>query len=152
MPRLDPAPAVGEVLELDGDVVGHVPGLHEPDLDEMRLELGDPVRQLGHLEELVLVLQVVGANPERVGDQPAKAAQRDRGEGQHRRRILQRLHAGQAQLVAVAVERLLHEAGADQQHGRPAAAAGFFSVGRSLSSLRGRQFAPGENDDAEQRR
>ena len=82
-------------LELDGDVVGHVPGLHEPDLDEMRLELGDPVGQLRHLEELVLVLQVVGAHPERVGDQPAKAAQRHGGEGQHRRRVFQRLHARQ---------------------------------------------------------
>ncbi len=104
---LHPAPAIGEILELDRDVVSHVPGLHQPNLDEMRFELGDPVGQLRHFEEFVLVLQVAGANPERVGNQAAKTAQRHGGEGQHRRRVFQRRHESQSKLLTVAVERIL---------------------------------------------
>ena len=85
MPSLHPAPAVGVVLELHRNVVGHVPGLDQPDLDKMRLKLGDPICQLGHLEKFVVILQVVGANPERIGNQSAESAQRHRGESQNRR-------------------------------------------------------------------
>ena len=38
-----------------------------------------------------------------VGDQPAKAAQRDGGKSQDRRRVFQRLDPGEAQRVAIAV-------------------------------------------------
>ncbi|MPN38098.1 hypothetical protein SDC9_185622 [bioreactor metagenome] len=103
-----PSPAVRIVLKLDGDVVGHVPSLHQPDLDEMRLEFGNPVSQLGHLEKLVLLLQIIGTDPQNIGDQSAKAAQCNGGECQHRRGILQRLHSGQVQLNTVAVQRHLH--------------------------------------------
>ena len=70
----DPAPAVGEILELDGDVVGHVPGLHEPDLNEMGLEFGNPIGQLRHLEKFVFVLKIARADPKGVGNQSAKTA------------------------------------------------------------------------------
>src|SRR5437016_5479300 len=74
----DPAPTVGEILELDGDVVGHVPGLHEPDLNKMRLEFGNPIGQLRHLEKFIFVLQIAGADPKRVRNQSAKTAESDR--------------------------------------------------------------------------
>ena len=114
---LQPAPAVGKILELDRDVVGHVPGLKNPDLRKMRLEFRDPVGELHHLEKLVLLLQIVCANPEQVGDQPAKSAQRDRRKRQYRRGIFQRLGVREAEPVAVAVHGGLHLRHADEQHG-----------------------------------
>ena len=95
---LHPAPAVVGIAELDRDVVGHVPALHEPDLDERRFQLGNPVGELHLLEILVLLLQVACANPERIRDQATKPAQRHRRKRQHRRRVLQRRHARQAQI------------------------------------------------------
>ncbi len=47
---------------------------------------------------------------------PAEAAQRHGRERQHRRRVFQRLHARQAQPVAVAIQSLLHRADTRQQH------------------------------------
>jgi hypothetical protein len=52
----------------------------------MRLQFGDPVCQLHHLEELVFILQVRRPNPKRVGDQTSEPAQRNRRESQHGRR------------------------------------------------------------------
>ena len=89
MPRSHPAPAVGKILELDGNVVGHVPRLKQPDLREMRLQIRDPVGELRHLEKFVVLLQIIGADPEQVRDQAAKTAQRHRRERQHRRRVFQ---------------------------------------------------------------
>ena len=45
---LHPHPAVLGVGELDGDVVGHVPGLNDPDGREVRLELGDRIDRDRH--------------------------------------------------------------------------------------------------------
>src|ERR1039458_2596154 len=114
---LHPTPAVGKILELHRNVVGHVPGLKQPDLREGRLQFGDPVGKLRGLEKFVVLLQIVGANPKEIGNQAAKAAERDRGERQHGRRIFQHGHVRQAQRVAVMVQRLLHLAGAKQQRG-----------------------------------
>ncbi|OQB89054.1 MAG: hypothetical protein BWX84_02601 [Verrucomicrobia bacterium ADurb.Bin118] len=113
----NPAPAVLGVLELDRDVVGHVPGLEKPDLREVRFQLGNPVGQLGHLKKFVLLLQFVGAHPERVRDQTAKAAQGHRGKRQHGRRVFQRRHPRQSQPVAVLVQRALHRHQTGQQSG-----------------------------------
>ena len=55
----------------------------------MRLQIRDPVRELGGLEKFVVLLQVVRADPKKIGDQTAKAAECDRGERQHWRRVLQ---------------------------------------------------------------
>ncbi len=65
-------------------------------MDKVRLELGDPIRQLGHLKELVLVLQIGRPHPERVGNQPPESPQRHGGEREHRRRVFQRLNSRQA--------------------------------------------------------
>ena len=118
--RFDIAPAVRVLagtglLKLDRDIIRQVPGLHEPHLDEMRLEFSDPICQLGHLEELILILQVGGPHPEHIGNQPAEAPQRYGGEGEHRRSIFEWLHPRQAEAVPVVVERVLHRAGAHQQ-------------------------------------
>ena len=108
-----PAPAVRKIagpilLELDRDVIGHIPGLEEPDLGETRLQLGDPGGQLRRLEKLVVLLQVVGPDPKHVGDQAAEAAQRNRRKSQHGRRIVQRPHPRQPQPLPVAIQGLLH--------------------------------------------
>ena len=67
-PALHPAPAVVGIAELDRNVVGHVPGLHCPNLSEGRLQLRDPVRQLDHLKIFSVLLQIVRPNPKRIGN------------------------------------------------------------------------------------
>ena len=126
---LDPAPTVGKILELDGNVVGHVPRLKQPDLREMRLQVRDPIRQLRRLEILVVQLQIIGAHPEQIGNQPAETAQRDRRERQHRRRVLQGRRPHQPELIAVAVQRLLHAAGTEEQRRRQQQQKNFFRAG-----------------------
>ena len=74
-------------------------------------------------------LQIVGANPEKIGNQPAKTAQRDRRERQHRRRVFQHRRARQAELLAVAVQRLLHPAGTEEQRRRQQQQEDFFGAG-----------------------
>ena len=39
----------------------------------MRLQLGNPISQLSHLEKLAIVLHLHGTNPEDIGDQSTKA-------------------------------------------------------------------------------
>ena len=58
----------------------------------------------------------------------------------------------QAELVAVAVQGLLHLAGAEQQRGGQQQQKNFFDARRSLGSLRRRQFAPAEQHDADDAR
>ena len=88
---LDPTPALVRLGGRDGhgDVVGHVPGVKLPDRGKARLECGDPLGQLLGIEELTLLLQVVGPHPQDVHDQAAERAHGDRGEGERRRRVLQ---------------------------------------------------------------
>jgi len=100
----NPAPAIGPILEFNGDIVRHVPGLHEPDLHKMRFEFRDPIGQLRHLEEFVLFLQIVGANPKGVGNQTAKSTQGNRGEGKDRRSINKRFDTSNAQCLTVAIQ------------------------------------------------
>ena len=117
---LDPMPAVLRVLELDGDVVSHVPGLDAPDIDEMRFQLGDPIGQLHHVEVFVLVLHLVGANPQGVGDKAPEAAQRHGGEGQGGRGVIQRGEPGQTQFRAVQIDPILHlRRNAKEKGGQP---------------------------------
>ena len=75
----------------------------------MGLKLGNPIGQLRHLEELILVLEIGRPHPQRIGDQPAEAAQRDGREGEDGRGVFQVLNARQAKLVAVTVKRLLNK-------------------------------------------
>ena len=89
--------------------------MHEPDLNVVRLEFGDPIGQLRHLKKLIFVLQIHGANPKRVGDQTTKTTEGDCGEGEHRRRILQRLDSRESELVAVPVQRKLDARGGDEK-------------------------------------
>jgi hypothetical protein len=81
----------------------------------VRFELHDPVGQLDLFEELVLLLQVHGANPERVRDQAAKAAQSHGGQREHRRRALELDITAEPHGFPVAVEAALDEAGTGQQ-------------------------------------
>ena len=53
----------------------------------VRLQLGDPVAQLRHLEKLSILLHLHRPHPEDVGDQPAKAAQHYGGERERRGRF-----------------------------------------------------------------
>jgi len=112
----NPTPAIRPILEFNRDIVRHVPGLHEPDLDEMRLEFCNPISQLRHLEEFVLFLQIVGANPESVGNQPAKSAESDSREGEDRRSVFERLDPGDAERLAIAVQGALDRGDAYKQH------------------------------------
>ena len=88
-----------------------------PDGHDVRLELRNPVRELHHLEILAVLLQLRGANPERVGDQAAKAAEHLRRERQHGRRILQRLQARDADGRALAIEHRQQEPVDREQRG-----------------------------------
>ena len=106
-----PAPAVGGILKFHRNVVGHVPTLKQPDLRERGLQLRDPVRQLCRLEKLVVLLQIIGANPEKIGNNAAKAAERNRGERQHRRCIFQHGITSEPQGVSILVQPSLHAPG-----------------------------------------
>src|SRR5262249_1146843 len=90
-----------------------------PDLSEGRFKLGDPVGQLHHFKILAVVLQIVGANPQRVGNQTAKAAERDGGESEHRRSVFQQGDARKAEswIGALPVEFALQEKNGHQQRG-----------------------------------
>ena len=101
---LDPAPAVLEAGEGDGDVVGHVPGEEGGGGGVARLELDDPAGELDHLEVVALLLHLGGAEPEVVGEESAEAAEGDGGEGEHGRGVLERLGVGELLLVADGVE------------------------------------------------
>ena len=114
---LHPLPAILEVLALDGDVVGHVPGLNGPNIGEMRLQRGDPIGQLDHFKIAFLLLQLVGPHPEEVGNQAAEAAEGDRREGQNRRGVGEHGQAREAVFVAVLVEHPLHLRGGAKQNG-----------------------------------
>ena len=113
-----------------------------------------PVRQLEHLEIFVLLLQVVHADPQQVGNQSAKTAQRHRGDRQHRRRALQLRETRQSQLVPLLHQHSLRQRRAKQQDDRDGREQDFvgFAV-HELSSvpLRSGQFAPVENKYAERR-
>src|SRR5260370_1108831 len=91
--------------------------MHQPDVDEMRFELGTPIRQLGHLEILVLILQLAGVNAESIGDKAAEPTQGNSREGEHRESIIERLDAREVKPVAVAVERVLDLRHAGEQDG-----------------------------------
>ena len=74
---LDPLVLVLGGVPLDRDVVGEVPALEGPDREEVGLELGDQVDGRLHLVPVLLALQLLGAGPEDVGDDPAGAAQQE---------------------------------------------------------------------------
>src|SRR4029077_7030682 len=103
----NPAPASRPILEFNRDIIRHVPGLHEPDLDEMWLEFGNPIGQLRHLKEFVLFLQIVGANPKSVGNQTAKSTQGNRRKCEHRRSVDERFDPSDSQRLAVLVQSAL---------------------------------------------
>ena len=74
----DPAVALAVIVaELDGDVVGDVPRLVDPDVDEVGLDLGDLFEGGGAVGPVLLHLVVVGFLPEDVG---RHAPQPQRGE------------------------------------------------------------------------
>ena len=100
---LHPAPAIGVILELDRNIVSHVPCLMHPNLREMRFQFGNPIGQLRHLRKFIFVLQIAGAHPEKVGDQTAETAERHGGECQHRRRIFERWHISQTERLAILI-------------------------------------------------
>jgi hypothetical protein len=117
-PALHPAPAVPVIAELHGNIECHVPRLDRPHLDDVGLELRDPIRELDHFEELPFFLHLVGANPQRVGDQASKPAEHLGREREHRRRILERFDARNAQGGALAVEHRLNKRVRRDQRGR----------------------------------
>jgi hypothetical protein len=81
----------------------------------MGFELGDPIGELSGLEEFVVVLEVIGTNPEDVGDEAPEATEGDGGEGEDRRGIIKRFDAGQAEFVAVTVKGVLDLGDADEE-------------------------------------
>lgn len=89
-----------------------------PDGDEVRLHLRNPVGELDHLEVFLVDLKVVKANPERVGNQPAEAAQRHGGEGHRRGHALDGLDARELEAVALGGQLALREVDKHQQHHR----------------------------------
>jgi hypothetical protein len=117
----------------------------------MRFQLRDPVRQLRGLEKLVVLLQIVGANPEKLEINPRKPPS--------------------ATVVNASIGGAFSNGGPmvrpswsrsrfndfctwpePNSSARPAAAAGFFWRARSLVSLRRRQFTPVEQRDADDSR
>ena len=80
-----------------------------PNGDEVRFKFSDPIGELNQLKKLVFVLQLGGANPQRIGDQPAKTAERNRREREHRRRVFERRDARQTERRTIAVQRPLRE-------------------------------------------
>ena len=74
---LDPLVLVLGGVPLDGDVVGQVPALEGPDLEEVGLELGDPVDVGLEAVPVVVAAVLVGLLPEVVGHDPAEPAEQE---------------------------------------------------------------------------
>ena len=126
---LHPTPAIVRVFEFNRNIVSHVPRLKVPNLTVVRFEFGDPIRELHRFEIFIFFAQIAGSNPKRIGNQPAKTAQRNRGEGENGRRVFQRSHAGQAERFAIMVHRPLHSRNPKKQHSRHEQQNGFIKFG-----------------------
>ena len=161
-PALDPPPPVIGIGEFDGNIEGHVPGLDDPDLSEARFQFRDPVGQLNHFKIFAVLLQVVGPNPKRVGDEATEAAERDRGESQHRRGVGTKPDSEckpQFRIGALPIERLLELRHSHQQSHGAHQQTGFVETSaHSVIRLGSGQFAAGEasnpdgsEDSAEQK-
>src|SRR5262249_52379696 len=95
-----PAPALLGRVERDRDVVGHVPGLKDPDTGEAGLKVADKPRKLIRVKEMALLFELRGSKPEIVDQR--RAPEGEHG-GEHHRGAGGLWNRGSDQMLALAL-------------------------------------------------